>query len=113
METKSDLNEDENFNRLDIDSVQKATQAISGEIVKDKLLTKLIEIIIKNAGAQKGYIVLKSGYEFSIVAGFNVENKTDNIYNEKLESSNLVSEKIIRYVIRTGENIILHDACNE
>ncbi|MCP3926399.1 MAG: AAA family ATPase [Desulfobacterales bacterium] len=105
---------DESFTILDIDSVQKATQTISSEIVTDELLSKLMEIIIENTGAQKGYIVLKQKTTLSIVSGFNVESKKKEIFiDENLENTNLLSEKIIRYVVRTGENIILQNACFE
>ena len=43
---------------LDIATVMKANQAISGEIVLDKLLVALMKIVIENAGAQTGYLIL-------------------------------------------------------
>jgi hypothetical protein len=36
----------------------KASQAISGEIVLDKLLSSLMKILIENAGAQTGFLIL-------------------------------------------------------
>ena len=42
-------------------TVLKAAQAISSEIVLDRLLVKLIKIIIENAGAQKGALILEEG----------------------------------------------------
>ncbi len=57
---------------LDISTVLKTTRAISSEIVIDKLLARLIRIIIENAGAQKGYIVLRTEKGLRIVAGFNL-----------------------------------------
>jgi hypothetical protein len=38
----------------------KASLAISGEIVLDKLLDKLLKTVIENAGAQKGFLILPS-----------------------------------------------------
>ncbi len=43
---------------LDLATVMKASQAISGEIVLDKLLAKLIELVMENAGAEKGVLIL-------------------------------------------------------
>ncbi len=99
-------------NFLDIRSVVKATQAISSEIIIDNILKELIKIILENAGAQKGYIVLRAGKGFKIVAGFNINNK-EQFKNEKLKDTKLLPETIIRYVIRTGESVILHNACKE
>jgi predicted ATPase/class 3 adenylate cyclase/GAF domain-containing protein len=42
---------------LDIGSVLKASQTISGELVLEKLLKETLQILIENAGAQKGAIV--------------------------------------------------------
>ena len=39
---------------LDLATVIKATQAISGEMMLEQLLRKLMKILIENAGAQKG-----------------------------------------------------------
>src|SRR5262249_7514079 len=44
---------------FDLISVLKASQAISGEIQLDKLLTTLIKLVIENAGAQKGFLILE------------------------------------------------------
>jgi signal transduction histidine kinase len=44
--------------QLDLLSVVKASQAISGEIDLDGLLTRLIQVVIAQAGADKGYLVL-------------------------------------------------------
>jgi len=46
--------------QLDLTSVMKASQVISGEIQIEKLLSSMMKIIIENAGAQKGYLILKS-----------------------------------------------------
>jgi hypothetical protein len=37
----------------------KASQALSGEIVLEKLLTRLIQIVIENAGAETGFLILE------------------------------------------------------
>jgi predicted ATPase/class 3 adenylate cyclase/tRNA A-37 threonylcarbamoyl transferase component Bud32 len=42
---------------LDISSVLKASQTISGELVLEKLLNETLQILLENAGAQKGAIV--------------------------------------------------------
>ncbi len=42
---------------LDLATVMKASQAISGEIVLDKLLKEMMKTVIENAGAQKGFLI--------------------------------------------------------
>ncbi|MBD1885764.1 serine/threonine-protein kinase, partial [Microcoleus vaginatus] len=53
---------------LDLATVMKAAQAISGEIVLSKLLERLMKIAIENAGAQKGFLILEKAGNWAIEA---------------------------------------------
>ena len=53
-----------NLANLDLFSVVKASQAISSEIILDNLLAKMMAIVLENAGAQKGVLLL-AGREIS------------------------------------------------
>ncbi|EGK84129.1 serine/threonine protein kinase [Microcoleus vaginatus FGP-2] len=53
---------------LDLATVMKASQAISGEIVLSKLLERLMKIAIENAGAQKGFLILEKAGNWAIEA---------------------------------------------
>ena len=44
---------------LDFFSILKASQIISGEIILDKLLTSLMKVLVENAGAEKGFLLLE------------------------------------------------------
>jgi len=46
---------------LDIESVIKASQALSSEIDLPKLIEKLMRIAVEHAGAQRGLLVLLRG----------------------------------------------------
>jgi len=58
---------------LDLVTVTKASQAISSEIVLDKLLNKLMHILIESAGARKGLLFLEKAGELVLVAEGAVE----------------------------------------
>ena len=99
---------------LDLTSVMKASQVISGEIIMDRLLKQLMLILIENAGAQKGCLILER--EGILM----VEARTDTDDNEKIVLAPLpmdaykeLSPAIVRYVIITDESVILDDASNE
>ncbi|MBW4681389.1 MAG: AAA family ATPase [Microcoleus vaginatus WJT46-NPBG5] len=104
---------------LDLATVMKASQAISGEIVLDKLLTSLMRIIIENAGAQCGYLILETEGELRIKASGSVSSDTITV----LQSTPIESVgaqdvtplplSIINYVARTGKNVVLNDATHE
>ena len=44
----------------------KASQAISGEIVLERLLATLMDIIMENAGAESAVLVLESDGDFLV-----------------------------------------------
>lgn len=96
---------------LDSDSLQRATRALSKEIITEKLLSRLIQIIIENAGAQKGYIVLKYKKTYSIESGFDLTKEaTSDFKKTLLAKTDLLAETLVRYVIRTNDNIVLQNA---
>ncbi|MBU3916930.1 serine/threonine-protein kinase PknK [bacterium] len=60
---------------LNFDTVLKATQAISGEIVMDKLITKLLLIMAENTGAQKGIFLTVKDNDIFVDAQIYFEKK--------------------------------------
>ncbi|MDZ8187974.1 MAG: ATP-binding sensor histidine kinase [Nostoc sp. ChiSLP02] len=105
---------------LDLATVMKAAQAISGEIVLSNLLARLMRIVIENAGAQRGCLILeKQGNwlieaegtvisdDVTVLQSIPVSLKTDS--QEKLK----LSDAIINYVIHTQENVVLNNATHE
>ena len=59
-----------NRDKLDIDliSVMKASQALSSEIDIDRLLEKMLRIVMENAGAASGLLLLRRGGEMCLQA---------------------------------------------
>jgi predicted ATPase/signal transduction histidine kinase/CheY-like chemotaxis protein/tRNA A-37 threonylcarbamoyl transferase component Bud32 len=99
---------------LDLATVMKASQAISSEIVLDKLLASLMKILIENAGAQCGYLILETSGKLLIEASGIVEDDNINVLQSiPIESSQDVSPTIINYVVRTQESVVLNDATQE
>ena len=110
---------------LDLATVMKASQAISGEIVLDKLLAKLLKIAIENAAADKGYLLLRSQAEGSQEAEWRIEaearidteeiatRQSRAIHSTDENQTPLLATAIINYVARTQENVVLADAPNE
>ena len=94
---------------LDLTTFMKASQAISGEIMLDKLLGKLIEIIMENTGAQIGYLILENEGDFFIEASGQVDVETISLL-ESLPIANHLPESITNYVIRTQKTIVLNNA---
>ncbi|MEG3910636.1 AAA family ATPase [Microcoleus sp. w2-18bC1] len=99
---------------LDIATVMKASEAIAGEIVQDKLLSRLMKNLIENVGAQKGYLILETQGKLLIEAeGAINDERITVLQSEPVENCQELSEAIINYVARTKENLVLNDATRE
>ena len=98
-------------NSLDLASVIKASQVISGEMTRGALLRGLIEIIIENAGAQKGFLILGTGENALVEASLNTARGEVKVLRAlPLEECVDLSLIIVRYVLRTGEIFLINDA---
>ncbi|MBG1245115.1 AAA family ATPase [Nostoc sp. NZL] len=101
---------------LDLATVMKASQAISSEIELERLLRSLMQILIENAGAQTGFLILENSGEWLIEASCELADAESVCATQVLQSlptKNYLPESIIQYVIRTHESIILNDATRE
>jgi PAS domain S-box-containing protein len=97
--------------RVDAITVVKASQAISGEILLSKLLDTLMRIVLENAGAEKGYLLLARGEELSIGAQAGVEGEEIKVLLEApSRMASVLPESVVNYVRRTRESVILDDA---
>ncbi len=96
---------------LDMASLNKASLAISGEIVLNNLMLKLMQILIENAGAQNGYLIINRQNSWFIETRGLVTNTIDAAFEEAvpLENNTMIPESIVNYVIRTMENLVLDD----
>ncbi len=103
---------DTQVSQLDLSSVLKASQAISEEIVLDKLLANLMEIVIENAGAQQGYLLLKQAGRWVIEAEGVVDQATVTTLQSLPVEAGQVAPAIVNYVARTHEAVVLDDAVN-
>ncbi|MEG4115074.1 MULTISPECIES: AAA family ATPase [unclassified Microcoleus] len=103
---------------FDLAAVIKASQAIASEIELEQLLNSLMKILIENAGAQTGFLILENAKQWVIEAcGELNDGDGENVYAtqvlQSLSTANRLPESIINYVIRTQECIILNDAVHQ
>ncbi|MDM9380612.1 AAA family ATPase [Chlorogloeopsis sp. ULAP01] len=99
---------------FDLASVMKASQALSGEIVLEKLLTKLMQIVMENAGAETGFLILEKADRLLIEASASVRQNEIKVQESlPVDSSQQLPISIINYVRRTHENVVLNDATCE
>ncbi|MGE5371617.1 MAG: ATP-binding protein, partial [Solirubrobacterales bacterium] len=93
---------------LDLASILKASQAISGEIVFDQLLSQLMTVLMENAGAQRGALILAQDDDLKIEAWAEVDKKPVTVLkNEYLEDAgDKLSLAIVHYVVRSRETVV-------
>lgn len=98
---------------LDLATIMKASQTISGEIELPHLLKKTLRILIENAGAQHGALLLKTNNQWCIQAQGDLSQITvlENIPLTEVETRNIpVCRNIVEYVIRQGTLLVLPNA---
>ncbi|HEY9672963.1 MAG TPA: AAA family ATPase [Waterburya sp.] len=99
---------------LDLSSVLKASQAISSEIVLDQLLSTLMQVVIENAGAQKGVLILQKEGRLGIeVIALSSPPEVKILPFLSIESSLDIPISTINYVHRTGETLVFDDATKQ
>jgi predicted ATPase/signal transduction histidine kinase len=82
--------------QLDFAAVVNLSQAVSGEIVLENLIDKLMSISLKHAGAQRGLLILPHGEELRI--------------DGRAVTAADLPESVLRYVVRTHNIVLLDDA---
>ena len=98
--------------QLDAAAVVKASQALSSEMRLLPLIERLMTIALQNAGADRGLLIrpVQKGYRIE------AEARTDGdgiVLNFTGSDSPSAPEALIRYVMRTQENVILDDAIQQ
>lgn len=94
---------------LDLATLMKATQTLSGEIQLDQLLATLMQVVMENAGAEKGTLILLQGDSLAIAAQ-TVIGQVCNLQSIPVYESQNIPVSLINYVWRTQETLVIHDA---
>ncbi len=99
---------------LDLATVTRAAQMLSGEIVLSQLLDKLMQTIIAHAGATSGYLMLAGEAGLTIeavkMAG---SDRVALQQSTPVKDSDRLPLSLINYVARTQETIVFQDAEEE
>jgi predicted ATPase/class 3 adenylate cyclase len=103
VETRRDI--------IDIDTVMRATMALSADMEADRLLGKLMRLILECMGGERAYIISKRAAVLQVEAagftdGAQVRLDLGSGGNDALR----YSESVINYVLHTGREIVLEDA---
>jgi PAS domain S-box-containing protein len=99
---------------LDLATVIKVSQAVSGEMVLEKLIDRLMRAAIEHAGAERGLLIVPRGDELQMEAEASIggENVTVHL-RDGTPTPAALPESLVRYVMRTRETVMLEDASSQ
>jgi PAS domain S-box-containing protein len=98
---------------LDLATVLNVSQAVSSEIVLERLLDTLMHTAIEQAGAQRGLLLIPRETEQRIAAEATTPGDTVKVLLRDEPVTAALPESILHYVVRTREAVILDDAAAE
>ncbi len=97
--------------QLDVGAMIKASQAVSGEILVDRLIEALMTIALEHAGAQRGLLILMQGDTPHIEAEATTDQKAVVVtVRQEVVTPAVVPESLVHTVIRMRQSVIVDDA---
>jgi len=102
LETQTATTQSLDSAALDMASVMKASQAISGELRLEQLWKTTMQILLENAGGQVGHFVVRRDGQLVIQARGGAEPSSD--------AGPAIPLSVINNVLRTGKPLVLEDA---
>src|SRR5215813_11613631 len=96
---------------LDLATVIKVSRAVSGEMVLEKLIDRLMRAAIEHAGAERGLLIVPRDDELRIEAeAITSENDVTVHQRDVSSTAAALPESLVRYLLRTRKSVILDDA---
>ena len=95
---------------LDLATILKASQTISGEIEFEKLLSSLLSIVIENAGADKCVLMLLQDDRLLIKGSITTGTEPVVLQHLGVEDSQDIPLKLIYKVLHNRQTVVLFDA---
>jgi PAS domain S-box-containing protein len=102
---------DASVEQLDVATVVKASQAVSGEIELGKLIQMLMTIAVEHAGAGRGLLIFLRGDKPQIEAEAITGHGRVEVTVRKVAVTPFdLPVSMLHYVVRTRESVVLNDA---
>ena len=99
--------------QLDLATVLRVSQAVTGEIVLEKLINILMRTAIEQAGAERGVLVLSLGTEPRIASEAATQGEAVIVdLRDAPVTPVALPESVLHHVVRTNEILFLDDAAS-
>ncbi|WP_437282919.1 AAA family ATPase [Sorangium sp. So ce375] len=93
---------------FDLATVLRTAQAISSEIVLDKVIEQVLRSVIKSAGASRGFLILARGEALTVEAMIAVGPDTVSLgLSTPLEARLDLARSVVHYVARSREALVI------
>lgn len=103
-----------NSKALDLNTVLKATNALNSEIEMTRLVRKMLNILIENAGAERAVLILNESQQLVVRGEVSVKSQDEfRLLNIKFEDFKNVPRAMVAYVARTNESMVLENALED
>ncbi|TCL64631.1 putative ATPase [Rhizobium sp. BK251] len=97
--------------QLDVETVDKASQTLSSEMVLPSLLEKLMRLAVEHAGAERGLLILLHDGEPHVEANATTGRGNVEVVVERSPvTPSTLPLSALQYVLRTHERLVLGDA---
>ncbi len=98
-------------NSFSPESIIKASQTISKEIVTEKVIEKLLSLLLEKTSALKSFFLSEENGHYTIIAeGFKDQDPQIVLKSTQLDQYADIAQSVIYYVIRTRKTVSLDDA---
>ena len=97
---------------LDLSTIIKASQALSGKVHLEELLSNLMQVLLENAGAEKFYFIIPDpAGKWKIEAQCTGEQC--QLISKSATENQVIPISLVNYVERTQESLAIDDATTE
>jgi signal transduction histidine kinase len=104
---------DDVHHELDLSGIIKFLQMLSREMNLVSLVEKMMEIVIENAGAERGYLLQYDNDKLLVQAKGSLKSGIRVLQSKQLANNNKLSLSIVQHVISNSEAIIVNNAASD
>jgi predicted ATPase/signal transduction histidine kinase len=98
---------------IDLAAITKVYQALSSEIQLERLLSTLMRVVLENAGAERGALILPEGQDWVVTAVASAGQTETILDSFPLETAQDLPVSLVRYVQQTLKTLVIDDATLE
>ena len=111
LPAKSPTDWQQSHESLDVAAILKGSQAISGEMILDQLVERLMRIVLEDAGAERALLLCPAENEWRVDAAGEVDEKGISLNATSTNAKeHAYSKGVINYVSRTREYLLSRNA---